>query len=71
MRGVTVLLVSYTDSDFDQLLRALQRYADESMDQWDYLRLPGRHGPIFVSIRREPESGYAADAYRELDPNRR
>lgn len=59
------------DSDFRQLLRLLQRHADEHLDQWDRWRLPTTYGDVFVEIRRSPapdtDPGSYDDVSRWLD----
>lgn len=60
--------VPYTDQDFADLVAALKRYADESMDQFDYLTWQSKFGAVFVSIRRAtPEPGVPVAAFRAVD----
>jgi hypothetical protein len=58
--------VAYTDDDFRDLLRALEKYADESLDQFDHLRLDRSYGPVFVAISLEPPAGHPRDLFRPV-----
>jgi hypothetical protein len=58
--------VTYTDDYFCALVSALRAHADESMDQFDHLRIEGRFGPVFVAIMRALRPDEAAEAYRTV-----
>lgn len=57
----------YSSDDFLELCRAIQRYAEEDMDQWDLFRLPTRYGEIFVSVTMQLPEGVDHDSYRPIN----
>jgi hypothetical protein len=62
------LSVSYSQHDFDDLVQAIRRYAEEDMDQWAAFRLATRHGDVFVSISLALPEGESLSMYSKYDP---
>jgi hypothetical protein len=54
---------SYLQDDFNEMVRAIRRYAEEDMDQWAAFRLATRQGDVFISIRRASPDGEPLGAY--------
>jgi hypothetical protein len=61
--------VAYSEADFRVLLRALQHYADDELDQWASWRMESKFGDVFVSVAREPAPGAPTTAYDLVSPD--
>lgn len=47
----------YSNDDFRSLIRSLEKYAAEELDQFEHFRIESPFGPAYVSISRELPPG--------------
>jgi hypothetical protein len=50
-----------------RLVAAVRDWSENHMDQWERFKFEGKHGPIYVSIRLEPDA--PESAYDDAEPH--
>lgn len=58
--------MAYSSEEFRELLRSLELYADEELDQWETLRVTSAYGPVYIYIGREPPAGLPTDLFHQV-----
>jgi len=53
------------EQSWQELIGALQDWADNHLDQWDKIRLTTKYGPVYVRIARE---SLYPDSYDQVPP---
>lgn len=61
-------VTEYRQEDFDEMARAIRRYVDEDMDQFELFSLATRYGTAYVRITMALPEDEPAGRYPRYDP---